>query len=698
MMRFSKKAMAVAAASLFTFGCAFAQNNDPVIMEVGGQQIRQSEFMQEYNNAVGDRMAKDPTATAAQKRQALEEYVELFANFRAKLLDAHLHGFDTTRELRRELKKYRTELAAPYLIDSAEMDRLMREAYERNHYSLHAAHILVRCDADATPADTLEAYRRIKELRKRIVDGEDFYAVAAEEAHRTNPRASTRPNEGDLGYFTAFDMVYPFENAAYALKVGELSEPVRSRYGYHIIKLIDKVPLYGRIDMAHIWINSRDSSYESRQKIDGIHSQIANGEISFEKAARFSDDRTTRDNGGLLKDATLSNLPPEYIQRLVGMKDGEVSEPFFTQYGWHIIKLVRHDTLAPLEDMMPYYKQRMARDQRGEESRKGFARKCRIRYGIVDNTTTPDPKAKKPRRGQKQQMLASLDNLIAAIDSDSLAKAKWRFNEADITDLRPLVVTPNHSYDSRDLGAYIESHQKRERKAQAKETVARTLYEDFIDSVSVAYADSQLENEHADFAELIDDYRRGLMIFDYNDKMIWSKAIYDSAGFADYYSRASLTKSLDKPGDSVFFWRERARLSIVDIADSTCLQRKKLEKLMTKAWKRSAGSSELGEIAAKAMKGKKSEVKTNVELVEQGHQSLLSPEQWKAGVYITPKGKGLRVLVVDEILPRSLKAQSEARGYYLNEYQNEVERKLNDELRRKYNVKINRDVVKGIRL
>ena len=98
------------------------------------------------------------------------------------------------------------------------------------------------------------------------------------------------------------------------------------------------------------------------------------------------------------------------------------------------------------------------------------------------------------------------------------------------------------------------------------------------------------------------------------------------------------------------------------------------------------------------MKGKKSEVKTNVELVEQGHQNLLSPEQWKAGVYITPKGKGLRVLVVDEILPRSLKAQSEARGYYLNEYQNEVERKLNDELRRKYNVKINRDVVKGIRL
>ena len=679
----------------------WAQNDDPVIMEVGGQKISRSEFMAEYNNAVGNRMAKDPTATAEQKRQALEEYVELFANFRAKLIDAHNRGFDSTPTLRTELAKYRSELAAPYLIDADEMDRLMREAYARNHYSLHAAHILVRLAPDATPADTLEAYQRICALRERIMKGEDFYAVAREEVMRVNPNAQPRPNEGDLGYFTAFDMVYPFENAAYALEVGEISQPVRSRYGYHIIKLIDKVAMHGKLDMAHIWINSRDSNDRGRSIINDLYKQIADGLTSFENAARGSDDRSTRDKGGLISDATLSNLPPEYVDRLVTMHDGEVSKPFFTQYGWHIIKLIRHDTLAPLEDMMPYYKQRMVRDQRGEQSRKTFARKCRERYGIVDNTITPVPKAKKTRRGQKEQMLASLDELVSLIDIDTLMRAKWHYDEADLKDLRPLLVTPSRTYDSRDLAKYIASHQKRDRKKYDVNYIVRTKYDEFIDSVTMVYADSQLENDHADFAALLEDYRRGLMIFDYNDKMIWSKAIYDTVGFADYYSRASRTKSLGNPQDSVFFWRQRARVSVVDISDSTYIKRAKLDKLMNKAWKRSAGSSELSEIVVDAM-GKKAKghctVSADVELVEQRNQKLLADDQWKPGVYIKSKGKGYRMLVVDEILPRSLKTQAEARGYYLNEYQNEVERKLNEELRSKYNVKINRDVVKGIRL
>lgn len=697
-MTFSKRALAIAAATILTIGGALAQKNDPIIMEVGGQPIRQSEFMQEYNEAVGNRMAKDPSATAAQKRQALEEYVELFANFRAKLLDARLRGFDTTPTLLKELTKYRTELAAPYLIDSAEMDRLMREAYERNHYSLHAAHILVRCAVDATPADTVEAYQRICELRRRIVDGgENFYAVATEEVLRANPRTTTRPNEGDLGYFSAFDMVYPFENAAYALKVGEVSKPVRTRYGYHIIKLLDRVPMYGHLDVAHIWLSARDSNDSQRQIINGIYQQLANKETTFDIAAHSSDDRSTRDNGGLLKDATLNSLPPEYIQRVVKMNDGDITKPFFTQYGWHIIKLVRHDTLAPLEDMLPYYKQRMARDQRGEESRKGFARKCRERYNIVDYTMTPDPKAKKPRRGQKQQMMASLDQLMSVMNPDSVARARWRCTDSLITDLRPLVSTPSRSYNSLDFGHYFAAHQKRERKRLAMEYVVRNAYEDFIDSVAVVYADSQLENEHPEFAALLEDYRRGLMIFDYNDKMIWSKAIYDTTGFADYYSRASLTKSLSNPDDSVFFWRERARVSIVEIADSTCIKRNKLEKLLNKAWKRSAGSSELTELIDKATKGK-ANATADVELVEKRNQKILSDNQWKPGVYIGTKGKGYRVLVVDKILQPALKAQTEARGYYLNEYQNEVERKLNEELRRKYNVKINRDVVKAIHL
>ena len=361
-----KKSSLLVAAAVALFGaqlsapgtaCAQTLPVDPVVMEVNGQKIRQSEFMKEFMTSVGDKLAANPQTPQAEKRQALLEYVDLYANFKAKVIDAKAMGLDTAASLQQELAKYRSELAAPYLIDSTVLEGLLREAYERNHYSLGAAHILVRVAPDAQPDDTLAAYKRISELRKRIADGEDFYAVAREEALRLDRNAEVRPNEGYLGYFSAFDMVYPFENAAYSLEVGQLSQPVRSRYGYHIIKLLDKVNLHGKLDLAHIWIGTRDSIL-GRAAIYSCYERLKGGE-SFATVANQSDDRSTRNDGGRMHNATLSNIPPEYLHVVEKLKPGEVSEPFHTQFGWHIVTLIRKDTLPAYEDMVPYYKQKM---------------------------------------------------------------------------------------------------------------------------------------------------------------------------------------------------------------------------------------------------------------------------------------------------------------------------------------------------
>ena len=230
---------------LMSIAPSAAQTDDPVVMEVGGEKVYKSDFMKEFLPTVGKKVGDAPTVCTYEKREALNNYVNLYANFRAKLLDAKAMGFDTMPELKSELYKYRRELAAPYLIDSSVLSALLHEAYERNHYSLDAAHILVHVRQDAAPEDTLAALQRIQELRRRVMDGEDFFAVASEEVHRVNPKAPNRPNEGELGYFTSFDMVYPFENAAYGLQVGEVSQPVRTRFGSHIVKLLDKVELQG---------------------------------------------------------------------------------------------------------------------------------------------------------------------------------------------------------------------------------------------------------------------------------------------------------------------------------------------------------------------------------------------------------------------------------------------------------------------
>lgn len=679
-----------------------AQTDDSVIIEVDGTPIRVSQFMKEFNTNVGNQLASKQNVSEAEKRAALEEYVDLYALFRAKELDAHNLGFDTMPQLKRELGKYRKELAAPYLIDSAMLKHLMAEAYERNHTSLRVAHILVPVRNDAPAADTLQAYNRILELRKRIVEGgEDFHTVASEVIHSINPQAPQRPLEGDLGYFSVFDMVYPFENAAYALKEGEVSQPVRTQYGYHLLKLLDRVDgLYGELTLAHIWLHSTDSAMR-RPDITSIYDRLKKG-VPFDSLARLSDDRSTSENGGLLRNAMLSQLPPEYIHVIVDMNEGEISKPFFTQYGWHIVKMVSRDTLPPLQSLEGFYKQRMTRDQRGSASRKNFAATSRAKYGIIDCTKTPvqQPKGKKGKKlKEPEQMMASLDYLTSKLN-DSVLLGIWKFDEKAYTDTTPLVIAPNKKYTALDVARFIDRYQARTSAWITMDFYARSCYDNFLDSIAIAYADSQLENEYPEFAEVVNDYRRGLMIFNYNDEMIWSKALRDTAGFRRFYARESVTKRLDNPDDSIYFFHPRARVAIFTVADSAALSPDKAEKIIAKAEKNQKGSNEMKEMLLKKIDRKKypadNLVEYDIQLVEQTRQQLLTPDRWHIGVYTQPKGNGYRILAVEEILPRSIKDLKSARGYYLNTWQNEVEKELNEQLRQKYNVKIHRDVVRKI--
>ena len=208
---------------------AVAQNaNDPVVFQINGKNIYKSQFMKEFLQSIGNDPNAAPTACTYEKRKALEDYVQLYVNFQTKLADAYAMGYDTLTTLNQELAGYRKELAAPYLIDSATLQQLLREAYDRNHYVLHAAHILVHCPESATPEDTLKAYTHAMEVYQEALKSDNFYEVAQKEMRyqRMNDRDplvrekadQVNPLEGDLGCFTVFDMIYAFESAAYAMK------------------------------------------------------------------------------------------------------------------------------------------------------------------------------------------------------------------------------------------------------------------------------------------------------------------------------------------------------------------------------------------------------------------------------------------------------------------------------------------------
>jgi len=306
---------------------------DETVLEIDGKKVSKSEFLQIYlkNN-------NDPKYDKA----SLDEYMELFKKFKLKVAEAEASGYDTIPKLKKELEGYRKQLSQPYLVDSSQNMALVKQAYDRMKTEVRASHILIRVEEGA---DTVSAYTRIMALKKRIDGGEDFATVAKGKGGSEDP--SVTRNNGDLGYFTAFQMVYPFEEAAYNTPVGKVSNPVRTKFGYHIIQVVDQRPARGTMKAAHIMVaTGKDATPEdlasAEKKTEEIYAKLKEG-TSFESlAAEFSDDSQTADKGGVLPlfgTGTTTRMVPEFEEAAFLLKtDGEYSKPVKTDFGYHIIK------------------------------------------------------------------------------------------------------------------------------------------------------------------------------------------------------------------------------------------------------------------------------------------------------------------------------------------------------------------------
>lgn len=211
----------------------YAQES-PVLLTVGDDPVSLDEFTRIY---------KKNNNEVSLNKQSPEEYLDLFINFKLKVKEAEALGMDTTAKFINELEGYREQLAKPYLADEETKKEMMKEAYERAQMDVRAHHILIKLAANSTPEDTLKAYEKIMEIRDRIVNGADFETVA----RATSEDASAQRNGGDLGYFTAFSMIYSFETTAYTTPIGEISMPFRTNYGYHILRVDDKRPARGQV-------------------------------------------------------------------------------------------------------------------------------------------------------------------------------------------------------------------------------------------------------------------------------------------------------------------------------------------------------------------------------------------------------------------------------------------------------------------
>lgn len=636
--------------SLFVSG----QTNSPVLFTVAGEPVTVKEFkyIYEKNNSGEGNLYSE---------KLVRDYLNLYTNFKLKVKAAKDAGLDTTSKFVKEYNNYRAQLAQPYLTDRQVTKRLMDEAYERLKYELRASHILLTVAPDASPKDTLAAYNKAMEVRERLLKGEDFTKVAKE----TSKDPSVVNNSGDLGYFTAFQMIYPFENGAYALKNnGDISMPIRTRFGYHIIKLTDRRPYRGEIQVRHILINSNDKQSETEQriaknKIDSLYSMLQKGADFKELAKKYSDHTVSKESGGEVpKFNSFATYPEEFKDAAFSLKkDGDFSKPFKTMFGWHIVQRIEQKGLPSEKEMEENLKQRIARDSRSEMTREAAIE----RFKKEDNY---------------KEKIKNVQRFSCNLDSN-LLQGKWKLKDNAKQMDKWIMKIGNETYTNKDLATYISNYQVPGRFTDVGYAL-KQYFKEFTNVKVLDYEDKNLENKHEEFRNIANEYKEGILLFEVTDKMVWSKAMQDSAGLQSFYE-----KNKDK-----YRWNERAEAQVLDVKDS------KMAKEIIKELK--AGHKT--ESITTAL-NKKDPLSVNIKegVFEKKENKFVDMAEWKPGVYDLGMIDGRYYIVkINSIKKPDFKQLTEIRGLVISDYQDQLEKDWLNTLHQKYEVKINEDELKKI--
>ena len=630
---------------LFTFG------QDEVILTIDGQPVNRSEFERIYhkNSNIEGYENKSP-----------EEYLDMFINFKLKVLEAKRLGYDTLQSFVSELAGYRDQLSKPYLQDRTLIDNLLEEAYYRTVHEVNASHIMVKLSPNPTPEDTLEAYKKAVSIRDRVQNGEPFEKIARTESD--DP--SGRINSGKLGWFSAFTMVYPFENAAYNTKTGAFSMPVRSRYGYHIIKVNAIRPALGEIKLSHIMIRAAEGDDENvikgkEEKIKACYSELQNGSSFTNMVKKYSEDAGTVRSNGTMRWLRSGELPPEIEDVVFKLNDtGTYTSPIRSDYGWHIFLLQGKRPIASFEELKPQLEEKIMMDDRGKMTTANFL-----------------------NRIKKENDFRSYPENISAI-AGQLDSAVYTGNwDVSMTQdlIEPVFAIGDKEFTQKDLAAFI-SKTKRYNKKESYEAILNKKFEELTNNELMNFEKKRLEDKHPAFRYLMEEYHDGILLFNIMDEKVWSKAVSDTVGLRNFYDQNT----------EKYFWGERADISLYTVKDPEML--KPVAKLAKKRIKTKIGADAFNRSICAS--DSVSCVEISDARFEKDDTLPLGGFTWTKGY--TKKvndGSTVKLLVVNEILPPSPKSFRETRGQVTADYQNYLDIQWIESLRAKYKVVINKDVL-----
>ena len=648
-------------------GQTFAQSklDKKVLMTIGDKPVTVKEFTEVYN--------KNNLKDEVIEKKSVDEYIDLFVNYRIKVMEAYEMQLDTSAKFKKELDGYRKQLAKPYFTNDEVSEELVEEAYQRKLKDIRASHILITCDKHALPADTMKAYNKALEIRKKALK-DDFGEVAV--TYSQDPTARDRKadgnaparkgNRGDLGYFTVFDMVYPFETGAYNTPEGEISMPVRSDFGYHIIKVNSVTDAVGTVNVAHIFLKIEPEATEEeiqalKEKADNIYSEIMNSEGKGwnDAVGKYSDDRGSASRYGALSPFTVSRIVPEFIETVKQLQPGEIAKPIRTNYGFHIIKLLSTSGVGSFEKERQGIAERVEKDMRSKKTEEVVIQQIKKDYGFKNNDK-------------------NVEKFITSVDSTVLRGPFVPVQ--DIKDDNTLFTIGKAQYTVSDFVDYIQARQTPQKFLSAQ-TYAYQLYEAFQSEKIMDYADMHLEEKYPEFKSLMQEYNDGILLFDLMEKEVWKKAISDTVGLREYFERNA----------SNYMWGDRVKACVITVNNPDVLPKVKayLEQGVPFDSLRSTMSRD---------------AVTNVIVrngyFQRGDNAFVDQTEWKAGVrneIPSTVDKSTVIVNIIELRGPEQKTLGEARGLATSDYQTELEEKWVESLRKKYPVKIDEKVLNQVR-
>ena len=635
---------------LFFVSFGFGQQ-DKVLLKIENEEILLDEFERIYSKNAENELIEDTLSA--------EDYLELFIDFKLKVYDAKQKGLHLQKKFKDEYEKYIHQLNNKYLFDPGITENLVKEAYERLKYDVRASHILIRCDINASPEDTLYAYNKIERIRGRILGGENFESVA----RSTSDDPSVKSNGGDLGYFNAFRMVYEFENAAYSTPVGEVSSPIRTKFGYHLVKVFDKRPSQGEVKVAHIMFRMHPDAGEEveeeiKERADLIYNRLINGEDFSRLAKQFSEDPGTAKKGGELPwFSNNSQLPEGFIKESFALtKNDELSKPFKTPFGYHIVKRIDRRVLGSFDDIKDELTKKVASDSRSLYVKKMYLDKLKRDYEF---------------ELYKDQL--ELFHLI--IDS-TLVMNSWKAPEGIKTD-GLLIKFADQNYSQSDFIDYLEKYEYRGIKL-SHELLFDRILNAFIEEKLIAYETSLLVDKHPELRHIYKEYFEGILLFEISDQMIWSKAVQDTIGLKEYFQKHQEN----------YLWDERIEVFIAEsdnedlINELTSYIERKSIRRVSIDYIQDKFEDSLSALHLTQKKYKKNENK------------FLNDLEWKEN-YITKKSYNSKfyALVFKEMSTGDLKSFQDAKGQVISDYQKHLEAKWLKDLRLKYKVIVNEELL-----